>query len=65
MKVHFWINTDKTGSKCSGTFDIDDAALEGLSDTERAELIEEAARDTAFNYIDWGYEITEGDADDN
>lgn len=43
------IATDKTGSRCEFEFKMDD-------DAAPAE-IEEAARDAAFDKIDWGYTI--------
>ncbi len=48
MRIKYWISTSKTGSECGGEFEIEDDA------TERE--IEEAAKDAAFEYLDWGYE---------
>ena len=42
------IATSKVGSQCDAEFEVDDDATE--------EQIEEAARDAAFEYIDWWWE---------
>lgn len=42
------IATSKVGSQCDVEFEVDDDATE--------EQIEEAARDAAFEYIDWWWE---------
>lgn len=43
------ISTDKVGSRCEFEFEMDDDAT--------AEEIEEAARDAAFEMIEWGYTV--------
>lgn len=42
------ISTNKVGSECKFEFEMDDDATD--------EEIEEAAREAAFNYIEWDYQ---------
>jgi hypothetical protein len=48
-KIKGSIATDKVGSRCEFEFEMDDDAT--------LQEIEEAARDAAFDLIDWGYTI--------
>jgi len=41
-------------------FEVPDDELEGLSDLERENLLGEYARDTIFNYVEWGWKPAEG-----
>jgi hypothetical protein len=55
VKVKYWINTDKVGSKCQDVIEIDDAEWLSMNDQERDELM----KDQAFQHLDWGYEVVE------
>lgn len=48
-KIKGSIRTDKVGSSCEFEFEMEDEAT--------PEEIEEAARDAAFDMIDWGYSV--------
>lgn len=47
MKIKVYVSTNKIGSECSTTFDIEDDASE--------EEIEEIAREEMFNMIEWNW----------
>lgn len=48
-KITGWIATNKVGSECEFEFEVEDDAT--------PEEIEEQARDSAFDLIDWSYRI--------
>ena len=48
-KVTGYIETSKVGSRCTFEFDVDDEA----SNKE----IEELAKETAFEYMDWDFQV--------
>ena len=48
-----YIETNKVGSTCNFEFEVEDDATE--------EAIEEIAKETAFNLIEWSYEEAEGE----
>lgn len=47
-----WIHTNKVGSECTDEIEIEDDATE--------KEVEEAAKDAAFNHLDWGFEKLPG-----
>ena len=51
MVIKFWIQTDRQGSLCEDSFQIDDEEWGNLSEEEK----EEMCRDAAFNYLEWGW----------
>jgi hypothetical protein len=55
MKVTFWIQTNKIGSRCESVQDIPDEDLEGLSRQERDKYLEEWGKDTIWNMAEWGW----------
>lgn len=52
MRVKYWIQTDKVGSKCSDTVEVDEEEWQSMTGAERDEYM----RVIAFNYLDWGFE---------
>ena len=57
MKIRVYVKTDKGGSECEDTFEIDESELEGMTEEERDRHIEESARDVVWNMAEWGWEI--------
>lgn len=55
IKISVWIKTDKVGSECGDTFEIDRAEWEGMDERAR----EGMAADTAFEMIEWGFKVAE------
>lgn len=49
--VRGFIKTNVVGSKCLFEFEVDDDAS--------PDEIEEEAKEVAFSYMDWSYEVTE------
>ena len=52
-KVRVWAATDIVGSQCEDIIEFEDDASK--------EEIESEARQIAFNFIDWGFEILPND----
>jgi hypothetical protein len=59
MKVEVWVATYKVGSKCSDTIEIPEEELEGMDEKQRAQHIEDSARDAIWNMADWGWREVE------
>jgi hypothetical protein len=57
MTIRVSVSTGKVGSRCTTEFEIDDDELEGLSDEERDDEIDEMAQQVMFGMIDWNWEI--------
>ncbi|VVE34002.1 DUF7167 family protein [Pandoraea commovens] len=55
MKIEVWIRTNKIGSNCDASFEIDDAEWESMTEEER----EDMCKDAAFSYLEWGWEAEE------
>lgn len=55
ITVKVFIRTNKVGSECRDSFEVDREEWESMTDEDKDEM----ARDAAFNYLDWGYEVEE------
>lgn len=55
MKIEVWVATNKVGSKCSCTVDIPDEDVEGMSEQELEDFIDEYARDDIWRLMEWGW----------
>lgn len=55
VKVKVWISTNKVGSKCEDTIEIDREEWESMTDDEK----DDACQDAAFNHLDWGWKVIE------
>lgn len=53
MKIKVYIKTNRYGSTCEETLEIDDAEWDEMTDEGR----EAVARDAAFEMMEWGYEV--------
>jgi hypothetical protein len=56
MKTLVHAQTNKIGSRCEETVEIDDEDLEGLEGYERELAIDDIAREVMFGLIEWGWE---------
>ena len=52
VKIRVWISTNKIGSECSDVVEFGREEWEAMSDSDKEDLL----RDTAFNYMEWGWE---------
>jgi hypothetical protein len=59
MKIQVIVSTKYIGSKSTQEIEIDDSELEDLSEAERDDYIEEIARDTMFEMIEWNWNEVE------
>ena len=55
VKVQVWNSTNKVGSECKDTIEIDREEWEAMTDDEK----DDACQDAAFNYLDWGWKVIE------
>jgi hypothetical protein len=55
MKVKYWIRTDKQQSECHDVLEVDDGEWGSMSNTERENLMKEAA----FNHLEWGFQVVD------
>lgn len=55
MRIIVSVSTNRVGSKTERTIDIDDIDLEDVADDERDKVIEDIARETLFDMIDWNW----------
>lgn len=51
-KFRVTVSTNKVGSKCEDTYEIDDEDIKGMSDND----VEEELREAMFQMIEWNYE---------
>ena len=52
VKIRVYISTNRVGSECSDIVEFEREEWDAMSDSDR----EDALRDTAFNYMAWGWE---------
>lgn len=57
MKVKVTASTRFVGSKDSRVLTIDDEDIEGMSERERDDYIEECAQEALWDIVDWGWEV--------
>lgn len=51
-KFRVWVSTDKVGSKCEDTHEIDDEDFQSMSEND----VEQAMQEVMFNMIEWSFE---------
>ena len=51
VTIHYWIRTDKQGSECADTLEMDKAEWESMTEQEQ----EEYMREVAFDSMEWNY----------
>lgn len=62
MKVIGYVDIGLVGCQRKRVFDISDSELEGLSNTEREELIDDVVREWKDNdVVEWGWDRQEED----
>jgi len=64
MKVKVYVATNRIGSKVEEVIDVPDEDLDGLTDAERAQLVNEYAQAEVFDsgMFEWGWEpVAESD----
>jgi len=49
MKFTAYVQTDKNGSQCETEFEVDDEALEGMSEDDRIEYLQNEAVDAVWD----------------
>jgi hypothetical protein len=52
VKVRVYISTNKVGSECSDVVEFEREDWNSMSDQDK----EDALQDTAFSYMEWGWE---------
>jgi hypothetical protein len=52
VRIKYWIQTDKVGSKCHDTVEFDDDEWNSMTDEDK----EDAIKEIAFGHMDWGFE---------
>lgn len=52
VKIKVSVRTDKVGSKCTDTFEVERDEWDSMSDADK----EAICRDVAFNYFEWYWE---------
>ena len=55
-KFRLSAQTNKLGSQCSLTFEIDDEDLDGLSEYASSQYIDETAQEQLWQLVEWGWE---------
>lgn len=63
MKYTFWVITNRVGSKCEWTIDVDDEDLEGRTEEEKEAYLYELYQETAGNFIEFGWKPEEESED--
>lgn len=56
MKLRVYASTNKVGSRCETTVEIDDEELEGMDANERNAYLEEMAKDALWQLVEWSWE---------
>lgn len=59
MKIRVWITIGLIGCKQQTEIDVPDDELEGLSEGEQNEVLENYARDFKDEKVDWGWDRKE------
>ena len=52
VKIRVYISTNMVGSECSDIVEFEREEWDAMSDSYRENVL----RDTAFNYMEWGWE---------
>lgn len=55
MKIKIWIKLNLQGCRIEDELEIPDEELEGLTDREREQYIDENAKDYLFGFLDYGW----------
>jgi hypothetical protein len=55
MRFNGYVKTDKVGSKCEFEFEVEASEVEGMNEEERQKTIENAAREAAFESVEWTF----------
>ncbi len=56
MKIKVTVGTWKIGSEMDDVLEIDDSELEGMTEQEIEDYLEDVAREAMFNMIEWSFE---------
>ena len=59
MKFKAYVKTTNHGSRVEDILEIPDEELEGKSESEREQYIEETIKDFILSDMEWGYEVIE------
>jgi len=57
IKIEVYVSTNLVGSEVTDIIEFDDNAFEGLTDSERDDMMNEAAREWMFEHIEWGFDV--------
>lgn len=55
IEIEVSICTNVVGSDCTTTVEIYNDDLEGMTEQEKSDYIEEVCKDAAFDMVDWSY----------